>query len=241
MSFTPVKKSAFHHKQLAIGAHMVERDGWLQSAYYSSVDRESRLLSEGAGVCDTSPTGKLLLQGDGLGDFLRNVLLIDEAPAVGEARLISVPANGRLARLTTDECLVLCETADLRNWIAALGEGGDDCVHLLDHTSGLAGVRLTGPGSGQLLSKLSELNTSPESFPNLACAQSMFAEIHGTLIRTDLGPIPSFDLFFPREFGECMWDAIFEAGVEFGVGAVGLEAADRLENCLVIDPSLASR
>ena len=71
MSFTPVKKSAFHHKQLAIGAHMVERDGWLQSASYSSVDQESRLLNEGAGVCDISPIGKLLLQGDDLIGFLR--------------------------------------------------------------------------------------------------------------------------------------------------------------------------
>ena len=88
---------------------------------------------------------------------------------------------------------------------------------------------------------LTEFDTSYEAFPNLRCAQARFAEIHGTLIRTDLGPLPSYDLFFSREFGEYMWDAIFEAGEEFGVGAVGLEAADRLENCLVIDPSLASR
>ena len=241
MSFSPVKKSVFHHKQVAMGARMVDRDGWLQPASYSSVDQESSLLNEGAGVLDISPSGKLLLQGDGLGDFLRNVLSSDEAPAVGEVRLISVPANGRLARLTTDECLLLCEPSELPIWTTALGEGSNDCGHLLDRTSGLAGVRITGPMSDQLLSKLSELNTSPESFPNLRCAQARFAEIHGTLIRTDLGTLPSYDLFFSREFGEYMWDAIFEAGEEFGVGAVGLEAADRLENCLVIDPSLASR
>ena len=99
---------------------------------------------------------------------------------------------------------------------------------VLDHTSGLAGVRLTGPGSDQLLSKLTELDTSPEAFPNLSCAQTRCAEIHGTLIRTDLGLLPSYDLFFPREFGEYMWDAIFEAGEEFGVAAVGFEAADRV-------------
>ena len=107
-------------------------------------------------------------------------------------------------------------------------EIGPDCVHLLDHTSGLAGVRLTGPESDQLLSKLTELDTSPDAFPNLSCAQTRCAEIHGTLIRTDLGPLPSYDLFFPREFGEYMWDAIFEAGEEFGVAAVGFEAADRV-------------
>ena len=147
---------------------------------------------------------------------------------MGESRRVSLPANGRLARLTTDECLVLCETAEVPDWTTALGEGLDDCVHFLDHTSGLAGVRLTGSGSDQLLSKLTELDTSPEAFPNLSCAQTRCAEIHGTLIRADLGSLPSYDLFFPREFGEYMWDAIFEAGEEFGVAAVGFEAADRV-------------
>ena len=228
MSFTPVKKSAFHHKQLAIGAHMVERDGWRQPAYYSSVDQESRLLNEVAGVCEISPSGKVLAQGDDLDDFLRKVLLVDKTPAVGEVRRVTLPARGRLARLTTDECLVLCEPAELPNWAKALGESGDDCIHFLDHTSGLAGVRLTGPESDQLLSKLTELDTSPEAFPNLSCAQTRCAEIHGTLIRTDLGSLPSYDLLFPREFGEYMWDALFEAGEEFGVAAVGFEAADRV-------------
>ena len=229
MSFTPVKKSAFHHKQLAIGAHMVERDGWRQPAYYSSVDQESRLLNEVAGVCEISPSGKVLAQGDDLDDFLRKVLLVDKTPAVGEVRRVTLPARGRLARLTTDECLVLCEPAELPNWAKAVGESGDDCIHFLDHTSGLAGVRLTGPESDQLLSKLTELDTSPEAFPNLSCAQTRCAEIHGTLIRTDLGSLPSYDLFFPREFGEYMWDALFEAGEEFGVAAVGFEAADRFK------------
>ena len=207
---------------------MVERDGWLQPALYSSGDQESRLLNEGAGVCDISPTGKLLLQGDDLIGFLRNILSDGEAPAVGESRRVSLPASGLLARLTIDECLVLSDAAELSKWITALDESGDDCVHFLDHTSGLAGVRLTGPGSDQLLSKLTELDTSPDAFPNLSCAQTRCAEIHGTLIRTDLGPLPSYDLFFPREFGEYMWDAIFEAGEEFGVAAVGFEAADRV-------------
>ena len=148
MSFSPVKKSVFHHEQLAIGAHMVDRDGWRQPAYYSSVDRESRLLSEGAGVCDISPTGKLLLQGCDLEDSLKKILPVDEVPAVGESRRVSLPASGLLVRLTTDECLVLSDAAKLSKWTMALGGNPPDCVHLLDHTSGLAGVRLTGPVVG---------------------------------------------------------------------------------------------
>ena len=232
LQLSPVKKSALQHKQLAMGAHMVERDGWRQPAFYSSVDQESLLLNTGVGVYDISASGKLLLQGNDLACLLRNIFSADEAPAVGEVRRLSRPARGRLARLTADEYLLLCDAAELPKWTVSLGESPPDCVHVFDHTSGLAGVRLTGPKSDELLSKLSELDTSPATFPNLHCAQTKCAEIHGTLIRTDLGPLPSYDLYFSREFGEYMWEAIFHAGEEFGAAAVGFEAADRSEQSL---------
>ena len=203
------------------------------ACFLLSVGQESQLLTAGAGVYDISPSGKLLLKGNDLGDFFRKILpareapAIDEAPTVGEVRRVSHPADGLLAGLAADEYLILTDAAELPKWAAVLGENSPDCVHVLDHTSGLAGVRLTGPKSDQLLSKLSELDTSPAAFPNLRCAQTKCAEIHGTLVRADFGPVPSYDLYFPREFGEYMWDAIFHAGEEFGVSAVGFEAADR--------------
>ena len=234
LSFSPVKKSAFYHRQLAIGAHMVERDGWLQPAFYSSADQESRILTGSIGVCDVSPTGKLILQGDGPGDFPEDALRGDNALAVGDVRQVSSPSPGRLARLTTSECLLLCNPAEIPGWTNVLEEGTDNGAHIVDLTSGLCGVRLTGPGSDQLLSKLSEFDTTPDAFPNLSCAQARFAEINATIVRTDLGPLPSYDLFFTREFGEYVWDAIVEAGEEYGAGAVGLKATDRL----TVDPAM---
>ncbi len=234
MSFSPVKKSAFYHRQLAIGAQMVERDGWLQPAFYTSADQEERKLTKGIGISDISPVGKLLIQGGDLGGSLHGVLDSDDSPAIGDVRQVSDPARGRLARLTADECLVLFEPEALSDWTTVLGEPTRDCAHIVDQTSGLCGVRLIGPGSGALLSKLTEFDTSPGAFTNMRCAQSRFAEIHGTIVRADLDTLPSYDLFFSREFGEYVWDAIFEAGEEFGVAPVGLEAMDRL----TVDPAV---
>ena len=211
-----------------MGARMAERDGWQQPAHYSDADHEFRALNESSGVYDISPTGKLLLQGKDLGGLVGNILQTDDALAVGEVRPVSVPASGRLARLAGDEYLALCHAPDLPKWVAAAPEDPSDCVHSLDHTSGLAGLRLTGPKSGQLLCKLSALDTSSEAFLNLRCAQTKFADIHVTLVRTDLGHLPSYDLYFPREFGEYFWDAIFEAGEEVAAVPVGFEAMERL-------------
>ncbi len=223
-----------------MGARMVERDGWLQPAYYSGAEQESRVLTENAGVFDVSPSGKLLLHGNDLDDHLGDIILSGNAPAVGEVRRVADPAPGRLARLTSDECLVLCAPAEISVWSTALTGRVGGCVHIVDHASGLSGMRLTGPMSTELLSKLSEFDTSPDSFPNLACAQARFAEVHGTLVRTDQGPLLSYDLFFTRELGEYLWEAMFEAGDEFGVAPVGLEATDRLQAQFVTDPATAT-
>ena len=240
MSFSPIKKSAFYHLQAAMGAKMVERDGWLQPGCYLSPDQESRVVAESVGVCDVSPSGKLLVRGNGMGDYLTGIFPADNAPAVGKVRQVSLLARGILARLTGDECLLLCEPADIPKWTSLLTEGLAGRVHLVDQTSGLAGIRITGPKSQGLLCKLSELDTSNEVFPNLICAQARFAEIHGILIRTDFGPLPSYELLFPREFGEYGWDAIFEAGEEFGVAPVGLEAAARLQAQFETDPTMTT-
>ncbi len=233
MLATPAKKSAMHHKQLANGAQMVERDGWLQACHYSihqsSPGEESLLLQESCGIFDISPTGKLLLQGEELGGFLGRVLGAGAAMQPGEVLRVSSPGDGLLSLLAPDECLVLCSSQEAPEWLAALPEGAASCLHWLDRTSGLAGVRLTGPKAEQLLSKLTELDVSPESFPDLRCAQTRCAEIHGTLVRADLGTLPSYDLYFPRDFGEYMWDAVLESGEELGAGPVGLDAMKRLQ------------
>jgi len=55
------------------------------------------------------------------------------------------------------------------------------------------------------------------------------AEVHGTLLRIDTGGLPSFDLYFGREFGEYLWDALLEAGGEYSVAPFGIEAMARLK------------
>ena len=49
------------------------------------------------------------------------------------------------------------------------------------------------------------------------------------LLRLDLGSVCSYEVYFGREFGEYMWDALLEAGDEHGATPVGVEAVERLQ------------
>ena len=225
---SPVKKSAMHARQLGAGARMAGRDGWSLPAHYSGVEREIKAAKESIAILDASPMGKLLLQGDGLEGILSGALIPDGPPATGGVRRLPSPEGGLLAKLAADEYLVLCNPADLPQLTETLGKAVQGCAHALDRTSGLAGLRLTGPKSGRMLGKLSEFDCSPASFADLSCAQTKCAGIRCTLVRSDLGRLPSYDLYCPREFGEYVWDAVLEAGEEYGAAAAGFKAADRL-------------
>ena len=63
----------------------------------------------------------------------------------------------------------------------------------------------------------------------MTCVQAPVAEVHGTLLRRDAGGLLSFELYYGREYGEYVWDALMGAGEEYGVSPFGVEALKSLD------------
>ena len=232
-SWNPIRRSAMHHKQVALGASMEERNGWQQPVRYSSDEEELRCLKSGAGIHDISSVGKISIQGDDIENYLSTNFSDGGGLAVGEVRHVasaSIAAADKfvLARMAQDNFLVLTPADQTSALAESLTEDPDRCAHIVDMSSGLAGVSITGPQSSLILSQISELDLSPVGFPDMHFAQTKAAEIHGTLLRIDRGSLPSYELYFPREFGEYMWDALMEAGAEYQALPVGFEAMAQL-------------
>ena len=84
---------------------------------------------------------------------------------------------------------------------------------------------LAGPNSRDVLNRLTELDVLNEAFPNLSARETGLAHVHALLLRDDLDEaIPAFQLLFARSFGEHVWDAVMEAGEQFGILPFGLNA-----------------
>ena len=231
--WTPVKRSGMHHKHLVLGAAMVERDGWQQPARYTAVEAELRRLKESVGICDISPDCKLTLKGDHIDQLLSGAFINASGIAIGDVRRVGEISNSAahnvvLARLASDEALMLGPAGQVPPLTEILVENPATCAHVVDITSGLAGVGIIGPKAGLVLGAISELDTSAQAFPDMRCAQSKFADIHGALLRLDHGGVPGYRLYFGREFGEYMWDVIMEAAQRYGGAPVGIEAMERL-------------
>ena len=227
----PIALSPLHHQHLALGAEMVLREGWQRPVRYTSVEEELDRVSAGVGICDVSPAGKLAIQGDDVDAVMRAGFPGVGRLGVGQITRIETKGDGGavLARLVGDELLAITEPNQAPSFSEALAQSAGRCAHVVDITSALAGVRIAGPLSHRLLAAVTEMDVSPGGFPDLRCAQGKFADVHGTLLRDDLGALPGYALYFGREYGEYMWEALVEAGGRYGLVPFGTDALARIQ------------
>jgi len=231
-AWRPFKLSPIHRRHLALGARMMEEEGWWRPEAYTSPAEEVAMVRRSVGIIDVSPRAKLDLKGEDVQSTL-NRSFQNPPSLVGRAAPCLIPALPSpitCCKLCDDQALLISEPGSHRALIDHLSRLSESspCAHLTDLTSALAGICVAGPMSRQVLSKLTELDLAEGDFPNLSCAQGKLANVHALVIRADNGAGPAYDVYFGREYGEFVWEAIMEAGEEFRIQPFGLKALELL-------------
>lgn len=110
------------------------------------------------------------------------------------------------------------------NWCVAHNQVGAELENSSDHIGQLA---IQGPKALATLQKLTPVNLS--EIPYYAFQVGEFAGIPEVIIsNTGYTGAGGFELYFYPQDALKIWDAIFEAGAEFGIKPVGLGARDTL-------------
>ena len=210
-----------HYRHLELGAEMVEHEGWTLPARYSEAEEEADRVRQAVGITDISPVGKIRLQGETVDQALREAVPGYQVTSVGSVFVNSDDSGGPIVvRLADDDCLIVTESAHTDLVLESLKLGS--CTHPVNVTSVLAAVRIIGPDAPAVLTGVTDLDLAPSYFQNLSCAQSMVAEIHGTVIRKDIGGLLVYDLLFGRDYGDHMWESLIDAGERHGLTPFGL-------------------
>ena len=228
MTDAPERRTAMYYSQLGMGAVMADADGWQLPVHYGNLAQESGWLRGSVGVSDVSPIGKVKVVG---AEALQAVAgLVPPAMEQGTGSVVEADSplvrGGKLlsVRLVDDEFFVLAPPGVAQSAVDALRGGDSACAHVVDLTSGSCGVAIVGPAIQELMSRITELDTSPRAMPDLTCFQSRFADVQGILLRRDVNGMPMYQLYASREFGEYIWEVLVETAKEVGGGPVGTEA-----------------
>ena len=92
-----------------------------------------------------------------------------------------------------------------------------DFVTAVDWTHGRALFRVTGPDAPRMLEKVCSLDWSDAMTPDGAVASASVAKVTCDLARNDVDGTPSYLIFCDRSFGQYLFDALIDAGAEFGL------------------------
>ena len=148
-------------------------------ASYGSVEEERDALASAGGICDVSHMGKLVAQGHDLLSGLRTMPGV-ETLEPGSVHWLEEDADttARVAVLTADEAIVIASPSAIDRARERLEEALAGCAHVTDVTSARAGLRVLGPQSHRVLSKVVEFDIDPR------CSRPTHARRAGQQART---------------------------------------------------------
>ena len=223
ISKTPIKLTPLYSIAQRLGATFTEGQGWCIPEVYTTLEDEITAARKRIVLADETPHGKLLLEGDQAESVLMDVfdlgsLKINEGRA-GIYRLrndlffISTPP-GREVRA--------------QKKLTASSTASDQFITITDVTHGQAEIRVIGPASQELLSKVCGLDFHPSAFPNETAKQSSLAKTTQLIIRCDIGKLPAFSIIGAQSLGSYVWDTLTETGREFGIVPIGRAALAEL-------------
>ena len=114
-----------------------------------------------------------------------------------------------------DEWMILGTVDGVAAIAASLDTSGH--VSIVDFTHGRAMFRLAGASSASVLEKVCGLDFADNMTPDGAVISGNVTKVGCDLARDDQAGVPSYLILCDRSFGQYLFDAVLDAGVEFGI------------------------
>lgn len=232
---TAILNTALTQKHISLGAKMVPFAGYNMPVSYSGLNEEHLCVRNAVGVFDVSHMGEFILKGDKALDLIQLVTSNDAAVLEDGRVQYSCFPNGQggivddllVYRIDEKTYMLVVNASNIEkdwNWVSKHNTFGVDMKNISDRTSLLA---VQGPKAIDTLQKLTDINLS--EIPYYHFKKGRFNGIDNVLIsNTGYTGAGGFEVYFENEVAESMWNAIFEAGAEFGIKPIGLGARDTL-------------
>ena len=231
----PFKRTPLDRVHRDLGARMVESGPWLRPHSYGTPADECVAVRERVGIIDVGTLGKLEVLGTDSGQLLDRLYThrFSDLP-VGRIRYGLMTSDngvimddGTVARLGEERYFVTTTSGNadvIEEWFNWWNAGAANCAHVVNVTAAYGAVNVAGPRARETLAKLTDIDLSLRAFRYMRSAQGEVAGIACLLLRIGFVGEAGWEVHFPAEYGDHMWNSIMEAGREFGISPFGLEA-----------------
>jgi aminomethyltransferase len=230
-----LKRTPFYDIHTALGAKIVEFAGYEMPVQYSGIIEEHLAVRKKVGVFDVTHMGEFLIRGSGALAFLQKVTINDVArlkPGKVQYSAMCYADGGIIDDLLIyrmeDHFMLVVNASNLQKdfeWLQSQKFGDVEIENVSDVTALLA---IQGPKSLATLQKVAKEELSKVEYYSFI--QSTLAGISMIISRTGYTGELGFEIYFKAdgEQAKKIWNAIFDAGKEFGIVPIGLGARDTL-------------
>lgn len=231
-----LKNTALSELHISLGAKMVPFAGFNMPVLYDNLIQEHLTVRNSVGVFDVSHMGEFYVEGPKAYDLIEFITSNDvSALSDGRVQYSCLPnETGGIVddllvyRIHSEKYLLVVNAGNIQkdwDWIqkhnanygATLTNASDDCS--------LFAVQ--GPNAITALQKLTSINLSDIPYYHFTIGE--MAGLQNVIIsNTGYTGAGGFEIYIKNADARRIWDAIFEAGAEFGIKPIGLGARDTL-------------
>ncbi|MGE5265037.1 MAG: GcvT family protein, partial [Acidobacteriota bacterium] len=221
----------------ANAAHGHEPKGWSHIHWSSAIGVEHIGTRERAGLFDETSFSKFEVRGPGALPALQYLCANDIDKPTGSVVYTQMlnPRGGiecdfTVTRLGEDRFRIVTGTAfgeHDRSWIR-LNLPDDAPVVVEDVTSQYACLGLWGPRARDILQRLTKADISNAVFPYMTAQNIAIGDVPVLAVRVTYVGELGWEFYCPMEYGQRLWDVLWQAGQADGIVAAGYRAIDSL-------------
>lgn len=221
-----------HPLWFADAPDVVDTNGFARQNWFEPVGVECRMLRDRAGIIDISNFAKYSVQGAGAGDWL-NALFANRIPSVvGRSCLTpligvrgGIAGDFTVTKLADDEFMIvgsgMTERYHQRFFKAVPLPSG---TMFKSRTDAMCGFNVAGPKSREILQRLTNADLSTSAFPFMRSKRIEVAGVLVVAIRVSFTGDLGWELHCDAADQPRLYQALLDAGKEFGAGPVGSRA-----------------
>jgi aminomethyltransferase len=235
----PLKKTALNAAHRTLKAKMVDFGGWDMPVEYGGLIAEHMAVRTGVGLFDVSHMGEIQFRGPGALAAIQHITMNDASRLKdGQAQYSALlTPEGTYVddilvhRLSENDYLLVVNAGTTEKDYAWIRKqvGGWPGIHVNDYSSYYSQIAVQGPRALETLKKLAKVDLA--AIRNYWFTWGEVAGVpHVMIARSGYTGEDGFEVYIPSDVAtsEKVWNALLEAGAEFGILPCGLGARNTL-------------
>ena len=231
-----MKNTALREKHESLGAKIIPFAGFNMPVQYEGVNIEHETVRTKLGVFDVSHMGEFWVEGKKAFELVQKISTNDAALLTdGKVQYNCMPNNKGgivddflLYKFNDEKYLMVVNAANIEkdwNWVEQ--QNKNIGAKIKNESDGTALLAIQGPKALQAMQKLTDEPLAEMPFYSVKYLN--FAGIENVILSTTgYTGEKGCEIYFKTQDAPGIWEAVMEAGKEFGIKPIGLAARDTL-------------